>query len=200
MRAPRALGPRDAKATVERTAALRNELARRRLDGFVVPKSDEHQGEWVPAGSERLAWLTGFTGSAGFAIVLTAQAAIFVDGRYTLQAAGQVDPAVFSCRHVTEAPVGEWLVANLRAGQVLGYDPWLHTAAEIDRLRAAADELAPGSNRCPAIRSTRCGPAGRHPRWPRWSPTRSALPASPQPTSAATSLPGLRANGSMRRF
>lgn len=131
-------GPRPPGATVERVAALRAELKRRRLDGFIVPKSDEHQGEWVPAGSERLAWLTGFTGSAGFAIVLPDDAALFVDGRYTLQAAGQVDGRVFIHRHVTEEPATLWIAATLRPGQALGYDSWLHTAAEISRLSQAA--------------------------------------------------------------
>src|ERR671928_13668 len=95
-------------------AMLREQLAARGLDGFVVPRSDEHQGEYVPLCAQRLAWLTGFTGSAGIAIVLKDRAALFVDGRYTLQAAAQVDPALFEIRHVTDEPPAQWL------GSVLG--------------------------------------------------------------------------------
>ena len=90
-----------------RVAMLREELETRGLDGFVVPRSDEHQGEYVPTCAQRLAWLTGFTGSAGMAIVLRDRAALFVDGRYTLQAAAQVDPALFEIRHVTEEPAAQ---------------------------------------------------------------------------------------------
>src|SRR5579862_8910513 len=88
---------------------LRAELARRGLDGFIVPRADEHLGEYVPAGAERLAWLTGFTGSAGLAVVLAGRAALFVDGRYVLQAATQTDPALWERRHVTEEPPAAWL-------------------------------------------------------------------------------------------
>src|SRR5919112_3343463 len=86
----------------ERVARLRTELARRGLSGFVVPRADEHQGEYVPANAERLAWLTGFTGSAGTAVVLGEKAALLVDGRYTLQAAEQVDTSV-----ITVVPLAE---------------------------------------------------------------------------------------------
>src|ERR1700675_3628372 len=77
-------------------AALRAELKRRGLDGFVVPRADRQQNEYLPASEERLAWLTGFTGSAGFAFVLADRAALFVDGRYTVQAGAQVDVKIFS--------------------------------------------------------------------------------------------------------
>jgi Xaa-Pro aminopeptidase len=122
-----------------RVALLREQLAASGLDGFVVPRSDEHQGEYVPVGAQRLAWLTGFTGSAGIAIVLRQRAALFVDGRYTLQAAAQVDPALFEIRHVTEAPPAEWLASALGSGAVLGYDPWLHTPQEVERLRTGVE-------------------------------------------------------------
>ncbi|MGD9617967.1 MAG: aminopeptidase P family protein [Alphaproteobacteria bacterium] len=122
-----------------RLALLREELAARRLDGFIVPRSDEHQGEYVPLCAQRLAWLTGFTGSAGLAIVLKERAALFVDGRYTLQAAAQVDPALFEIRHVTEEPPPWWLGSALGNGAVLGYDPWLHTPHEVERLRAGVE-------------------------------------------------------------
>ena len=122
-----------------RIALLREELAARGLDGFIVPRSDEHQGEYVPACAQRLAWLTGFTGSAGIAIVLKDRAALFVDGRYTLQAAAQVDPALFEIRHLIEEPPAQWLGSALGQGAVLGYDPWLHTPHEVERLRAGAE-------------------------------------------------------------
>ena len=122
-----------------RVAMLREELETRRLDGFVVPRSDEHQGEYVPTCAQRLAWLTGFTGSAGMAIVLRDRAALFVDGRYTLQAAAQVDPALFEIRHVTEEPAAQWLGLALGKGAVLGYDPWLHTPQEVERLQVGTE-------------------------------------------------------------
>src|SRR3954468_6056549 len=123
-----------------RVAMLREELAARRLDGFIVPPSDGNQGEYVPGGAQPLAWLTGFTGSAGMAIVLKDRAALFVDGRYTLQAAAQVDPALFEIRHVTEEPPAQWLGTALGKGAVLGYDPWLHTPHDVERFRAAAEK------------------------------------------------------------
>ncbi len=122
----------------DRLAALRGELARRGVHGFLVPRADEHQGEYVPPNAERLAWLTGFTGSAGLAAVLPERAAIFVDGRYTLQAKNEVDAALYEQRHVTEAPATDWIAKNLKPGQILGYDPRLHTLPEIDRYAAAA--------------------------------------------------------------
>ncbi len=124
----------------ERLARLRHELTTRALDGFVVPRSDEHQGEYVPPRGQRLAWLTGFTGSAGLAVVLRDKAAIFVDGRYTLQAAQQVDAQAFEVHHLTEEPPARWLETALAAGAVLGYDPWLHTPHEVARFRAAAEK------------------------------------------------------------
>ena len=126
----------NAPQAAARLAALRAELARRRLDGFVVPRSDEHQGEYVAGGAQRLAWLTGFTGSAGMAIVLAERAALFVDGRYTLQAAGEVDNALYEHRHLTRAPPDEWLRRHLPAGAALGYDPRLHGERERDSLAA----------------------------------------------------------------
>ena len=124
--------------TRSRIDALRAELKRRGLDGFIVPRGDEHQGEYVPARAERLAWITGFTGSAGAAIVLLDEAAVFVDGRYTLQVRQQVDTAVFEPRHLVDEPPHDWLAAHARRGMRLGFDPWLHTQDGIVRLRAAA--------------------------------------------------------------
>ena len=125
--------------TAERLSGLRAELRRRGVDGFVVPRTDEYQGEYVPAAAQRLAWLTGFTGSAGLAIVLPELAAIFVDGRYTLQAQAEVDGALFQRRHVTEEPPAPWIGASLKTGETLGYDPRLHTLGEVERYRTAAE-------------------------------------------------------------
>ena len=139
--------PEPPARSAERVAALRAQLARDGLQGFVVPRADEHQGEYVPPDAERLAWLTGFTGSAGLAIVLAQKAAIFVDGRYSLQVGDQIDPAVFEVRHIAEQPASAWLRGSLSGGGRLGYDPWLHTADGAARLRAACEavgaELAP---------------------------------------------------------
>ncbi len=127
-------------ASAGRLAALRTELARRGVNGFLVPRADEHQGEYVPARARRLTWLTGFTGSAGLAAVLPETAAVFVDGRYTLQAEAEVDGTLFVRRHLIEQPPADWLAANLKAGQILAYDPWLHTVGEVERFRAAAEK------------------------------------------------------------
>src|SRR6266446_6847537 len=96
--------PGERAASAGRVAALRAELKRRGLDGFIVPRADRHQNEYVPPSEERLAWLTGFTGSAGLAIVLTKEAAVFVDGRYTLQAAKQVDGKAWTVESLIDPP------------------------------------------------------------------------------------------------
>src|SRR5690348_6328281 len=124
----------------ERLARLRTELASRGFDGFIVPRADEHQGEYVPPRGQRLAWLTGFTGSAGLAIVLRQRAALFVDGRYTLQAAAQIDTGLFEVRHLVDEPPAQWLATALKKGEALGYDPWLHTPHEVERFRGAAEK------------------------------------------------------------
>jgi Xaa-Pro aminopeptidase len=126
--------------TATRVSALRAELARRGVHGFLIPRADEHQGEYVPARARRLAWLTGFTGSAGLAVVLRETGAIFVDGRYTLQTQAEVDAAVFERRHLIDEPPAGWIATSLKAGEVLGYDPWLHTVGEVERLRGAAEQ------------------------------------------------------------
>ena len=124
-------------AGAERLAALRAELARRGLDGFIVPRADRYQNEYVPPDAERLAWLTGFTGSAGIAIVLADRAAIFVDGRYKVQVAEEVDSASFAVEHLVERPPVAWIEANLTAGKKLGYSPWLHTVDGAEQLAKA---------------------------------------------------------------
>jgi Xaa-Pro aminopeptidase len=126
-------------ATGERLKAFRRELKARKLKGFIVPHSDEHQDEFLPASAERLAWLTGFTGSAGVAIVLSKQAVLFVDGRYTLQAREQTDPRSFEILQTPEAKASTWLKARLKKGAVVGYDPALHTIKEIERLTASLE-------------------------------------------------------------
>jgi Xaa-Pro aminopeptidase len=131
-------------APAERLALLRAELRRRGVHGFLVPRADEHQGEYVALCAQRLAWLTGFTGSAGLAVVLPAAAAIFVDGRYTLQAQAEVDPALYRQRHLTEEPASAWIAETLKPGEILAYDPRLHTLGEVERYRVAV-ERAGGS-------------------------------------------------------
>ncbi|WP_395697589.1 aminopeptidase P family protein [Methylocella sp.] len=123
-----------------RVTALREKLARLKLDGFLAPRADRHQNEYAPPSEERLAWLTGFSGSAGTAVVLADKAAIFVDGRYALAVRGQVDVSVFEPVDVGTTSVADWLRANLPRGARVGYDPWLATPAQVERLaRAAAD-------------------------------------------------------------
>src|SRR3954464_13984383 len=124
-------------ASAARVAALRTELARRGLTGFIIPRSDRHQNEYVPASEERLAWLTGFTGSAGAAIVLMERAVLFVDGRYTLQVREQVDTSLFTIEHLVETPPDRWIETNLTNADRLGYDPWLHTVESAERLAKA---------------------------------------------------------------
>ena len=108
-------------ASAAHVAALRAELARRVLDGMIVPRADRYQNEYVPPCAQRLAWLTGFTGSAGTAIVLADRAVIFVDGRYTVQVREEVDNAIFTVEHLVERPPSAWIEANLPAGAKLGY-------------------------------------------------------------------------------
>ena len=130
----------DAATCAPRLKALRGELARLGVDGFVVPHSDDHQNEYLPANAERLAWLTSFTGSAGSAVVLKDKAAIFVDGRYTLQVRKQTDTSLFEPRDlVAEGPQG-WLPDNLPAGAKLAYDPWLTSANGVALLRQAVEK------------------------------------------------------------
>ena len=124
--------------TPARVAALRAEMAEQGITGFLIPRADAHQGENVAPRDQRLAWLTGFTGSAGIAVVLADRAAIFVDGRYTLQAANQVDGDVFQIVPIHKTPVDEWLADVASQGMRIAYDPWLHGKAEIDKLRTVA--------------------------------------------------------------
>jgi len=122
----------------ERLAALRGELKVRGLDGFLVPMADQYQNEYVPAAAQRIAWLTGFTGSAGMVVVLADHAAAFTDGRYTLQIAEQVDGGLYERLHIGETPPADWIAANLGAGGKLGYDSWLFTQDGVARYRKGA--------------------------------------------------------------
>jgi Xaa-Pro aminopeptidase len=130
----------DGSASLARVTALRDRLLTKDIDGFLVPRADAHQGETVAPRDERLAFLTGFTGSAGMAIVLAERAALFVDGRYTLQAGNQVDTDLFEVVPMHEVSAATWLERVLGAGQTVAYDPWLHGKTEIDRLTRAAEK------------------------------------------------------------
>jgi Xaa-Pro aminopeptidase len=121
----------------DRLAALREQLKADRLDGFVVPLTDEHMSEYVGSYAQRLAWLTGFQGSAGSAVVLPEQAAIFVDGRYTLQVRSQVSPTEWSYQSVPETSTTQWLEEHAPKGARIGYDPWLHTRDWVKKAKAA---------------------------------------------------------------
>ena len=129
----------DPSQGASRVQALRERLAARGLAGFVVPRSDEHQNEYVAKPAERLAWLTGFSGSAGTAVVLADRAAIFVDGRYTIQVREQVDTDVFDPQPLIDHPPEAWLADLLQGGERIGYDPWLHTAGQAEKLRKAVE-------------------------------------------------------------
>ena len=129
--------------TSSHLADLRAALARLGLHGFLVPRADEHLGEYVPPSAERLAWLAGFTGSAGLAVVLAEQAALFVDGRYVLQAAAQTDAALWQRRHVTQEPPAQWLAAAAPAGARIGYDPWLLADETLQRFLDAGLTMVP---------------------------------------------------------
>ncbi len=121
-----------------RLKALRDELAKAGLDGFLVPMGDEYQSEYVPDSAQRIAFLSAFTGSAGFIIVLKEKAAFFTDGRYTLQAGKQIPSILFEIFDGASMSPSEWLTANVKAGMKIGFDPWLHTEEGVERLKKAA--------------------------------------------------------------
>ena len=137
----------------DRLAALRAQLAADRLDGFVVPLTDEHMSEYVGSYAQRLEWLTGFKGSAGAAAVLPEEAAIFTDGRYTIQVRQQVSATEWSYQSVPQTSIAEWLAANAPDGARIGYDPWLHSR---DWVKAATAALkAKGARAGRGRRATR---------------------------------------------
>ena len=118
-------------AAQERVKELRRLLAAAKLDAYLVPRADEHQGEYVPEAAARLKFVSGFTGSAGIAIVAKKVAAVFVDGRYTVQARGEVEPGLFEISSLPRGRIGEWLGEHLPRGARVGFDPALHTIAEV---------------------------------------------------------------------
>ena len=150
-----------------RLKMLRARLKAMKLDGFLVPRADAHQNEYVAPCEERLAWLAGFTGSAGFVIALADKAALFVDGRYTIQAREQVDSTAFALVPLAEVAPADWLAKNARKGARIGYDPWLHTSGQVARFEAAAKKagaslVAVDENPIDAIWSDRpAHPSGR---------------------------------------
>ncbi len=159
---------------------MRAELETRGLAGFIVPRADEHQNEYVPANAERLRWLTGFAGSAGLAVVLKDSAALFVDGRYTEQVKTEADASVFEFRHVPEEPPTEWIPRQLKRDDKLGYDPRLHTPEAVARYAAACEKAGAGWFRSTPTRSTPSGPIGRPRRWARSPRTSCVLRAKAQ--------------------
>ncbi|MES0138638.1 aminopeptidase P family protein [Mesorhizobium sp. M0016] len=123
-----------------RVTLLRRWLADNGLDGFLVPRADEHQGEYVADRSARLKWLTGFSGSAGVALVQRDRAFMFVDGRYTLQVRHEVDLDIFAIESLVDNPPASWIKDNFGKGARLGFDPWLHTIAEVKALKTSAEQ------------------------------------------------------------
>ena len=117
---------------------LRRELSQRDLDGFIVPHEDEYQNEYLPGATDRLAWLTGFTGSAGAAIVMAKRAVMLVDGRYTLQVREQVDASLFVYADLVETGIAGWIRAHTKTGDTLGYDPRLHSPDSLTGIESAA--------------------------------------------------------------
>ncbi len=128
----------DSSQSAERVAALRGQFRKYNIDGYLVPRADKHQNEYVAPADERLAWLSGFTGSAGLAIVMKRQAVLFVDGRYTLAVQVQIDSEVFTPIALADMLPDRWLETQLRKGSRIGYDPWLHTPGQIARYARAA--------------------------------------------------------------
>ncbi len=162
----------DPAKAAPRLRALRAALKSRNLDGFIIPMNDEHMNEYIPPCARRLEWISGFSGSAGVLIVTQKQAVLFVDGRYTLQAAQQTDPECFTIEHLVELTPAKWLEQNLGKDMRLGFDPWLHTSKGAQRLKKAcakaAAELIPcAPNPVDEIWTGRpappCGRITRHP-------------------------------------
>ena len=165
----------------DRLAALREQLKADRLDGFVVPLTDEHMSEYVGSYAQRLAWLTGFQGSAGSAVVLPEEAAIFVDGRYTLQVRDQVDGNHWSYQSVPQTSIADWLKVHAPDGGRIGYDPWLHTKEWVTKAKEAladkgAELVAVGTqpDRRGLGRPARAEPGAAD------RPSRRPMPASPR--------------------
>ncbi len=131
-----------------RLADLRAELTTRGLDGFIVPRADAYQGEYVSPRDERLAWLTGFTGSAGFCVALRDQAGVFIDGRYRTQVKSQVDLDHYTPVAWPETKIAAWLKESLPNGGVIGFDPWLFTAGQLEEVETGLKDSAITLQRC----------------------------------------------------
>ena len=131
----------DPSAGAGRVAALRERMAASNLDWLIVPHADEFQSEYLPSSAERLAWLTGFTGSAGAAVIGRQRAVVFADGRYTLQVKTQTDPDTFDVASLVDEPLAKWLGGNISKGDIVGYDPWLHTRDSARALRDAVEAV-----------------------------------------------------------
>lgn len=128
--------------TAERISELRAQLKKQNIDGFILPRSDKHLNEYVPAHDERLLWLTGFSGSAGLAIILANSAAIFIDGRYTLQVQSEVDLDVITPVSISVQSPADWLKANIKRGMKIGLDPTLHSVKSYDQFHQAIGEAS----------------------------------------------------------
>ncbi len=156
---------------------IRRAMADQGLDGFLVPHEDEHQNEYLPAANDRLAWATGFTGSAGAAVILKDKAAVFVDGRYTLQVRDQVDAGLFEIRDLVEGGVPAYLETAATAGQTIGYDPRLHSPDALERLKAA---VAKAGARLKPVEPNPLDAA-----WGRERPGQPVAPVAPHPIAYA---------------
>lgn len=165
----------------ERVKALRAWMAQAKIDAVLVPRADKHQGEYVPASAERLKWLTGFSGSAGIAVVAKRSAVLMVDGRYTVQAGAETDTKFFEVSLLPRNKLSEWLTGHLGKSQVIGFDPWNHTVGEIERLQKA---LAPKGVKLKAL--------AKNPIDVIWGKARPAPPQNPviaQPIAFAGRTP-----------
>ena len=160
--------PAQRGAAAERIRELRALMARLRLDAYLVPRADENQGEYVPACAERLKWITGFSGSAGLAIIAKKSAVLFVDGRYSVQARTEVDTSVLEVLQLPRQRVSEWLTEHVSRGAAVGYDPRLHTIGEIERLTTALK-----------AKDIKLKPVARNLIDRLWGRDRPAAPASP---------------------
>jgi Xaa-Pro aminopeptidase len=152
----------------ERVKALRAMMSKSKLDAVLVPRADSHQGEYVPASAERLQWLTGFSGSAGLAVVAKKAAVLLIDGRYTVQAKAETDTDIFEVSLLPRMRLSEWLLSTLGKGQTIGFDPWNHTAAEITRLKATL-----------AAKKIKLKPLSKNPIDTLWGKARPKPPANP---------------------
>ncbi len=159
------------------TPLIRRAMAEQGLDGFLIPHEDEHQNEYLPAANDRLAWATGFTGSAGAAVILKDKAAIFVDGRYTLQVRDQVDTGVYEVRDLVEGGVPAYLQEAAKPGMAIGYDARLHSPEALERLRAAAAKAGA------ALRPVEVNPLDAA--WGQARPAQPKAPVSPHPLDYA---------------